>query len=286
MVDAVVPTDEGALRTARLTVHHLAVTRPHAPKVLFLGGSNFDLRLKRSFLGTELARHCNLVTYEPRGIGRTQQPDGRWTMEDYARDALAVLDAVGWERASILGESFGGMTGLHVAQLAPERVSCLVVASATAGGPVHASYDISSFLDLPLQEAAEQALCLQDTRHIALRDTDPDAFAQALEARIAFETAFRDPSVDTGGYRRLLDARRGHDCTDALSAIETPTHVIAGRFDKQARPDAQSALVAALPNGSLDMFDAGHGVVFADPMATQSALRFIRAHSPPKENMT
>lgn len=273
------PIAEGPLQTARLTVHHLAIPRPGAPRVLLLGGSNFDLRLKRAFLDTSLAQEAELVTYEPRGIGRTDQPDGRWTMEDYARDAVAVLDALEWDEAVVIGESFGGMTALHLALLAPDRVQRLVIASATAGGREHASYDISEFLELPVNEAARRALCLQDIRNIALQDSDPKRFASALDTRVEFENAFRTPSVASGGYGRLLEARRRHDCVDKLHRIEHPTSVIAGRFDMQARPEAQRALAVALPQADFTLLNAGHGVLFTDPEAVRIAVAAVRSQA-------
>jgi 3-oxoadipate enol-lactonase len=153
----------------------------------------------------------------------------------------------------------------------------LVIASTTAGGPEHASYDISEFLKLPIGDAARRALCLQDTRHLAMQDTEPKRFARALGDRIEFETAFRKPSVANGGYGRLLEARRGHDCSNRLDKIPHPTSVIAGRFDMQARPEAQQALAEALPHGDFALLNAGHGVLFAHPEADRIATEAIEA---------
>ena len=126
---------EGPIATDRLTLYALRSTpkRPEG-RVLLLGGSNFDLRLKRQFLTTNLAARFEILTYEPRGIGRTEQPEGAWDMADYAADAAALMDAVGWDQADIVGESFGGMTALHVCHLFPDRVARVAVISATAGG--------------------------------------------------------------------------------------------------------------------------------------------------------
>ena len=266
---------EGPLRTDRLTVHHLRLSRPDSPKVLFLGGSSFDLRLKRGFLDTPMGQTCDLATYEPRGIGRTDQPAGTWSMADYAQDALAVLDALEWDKAAVIGESFGGMTALHLTLLAPKRITALVTASATAGGPDHASYDISEYLALSTKDAATSALCLQDTRNKALQHSDPEAFAKRLAMRVSFETAFRTPSVQSGGYARLLAARRTHDCTARLDQIKQPTTVIAGRFDAQARPQAQQALATELPNATFHSFNEGHGVLFNEPTAMSVALNAV-----------
>lgn len=277
--------DEGRLTTSRLSVHHLLshCSVEQAPRVLFLGGSNFDLRLKRTFLETRLVTNCHVATYEPRGIGRTEHPGGDWTMHDYAQDALAVMDALNWQNAHVLGESFGGMTALHLAHMAPERVQSLTVSSATAGGPEHASYDIAQFLKLPREEAAEQAMCLQDTRNTTLRKTDPKAFARALKQRQEFECAFANLSHNNGGYARLLAARIGHDCTTRLNEVVTPTTVIAGQYDLQARPESQAWLAKSLPNAHFHIFSAGHGVLFTTPEATECALEAVQQFSGPNE---
>ncbi|MFK7762173.1 MAG: alpha/beta fold hydrolase [Roseobacter sp.] len=267
---------EGPLRTKRLTVHHLhANVEAERPRVLLLGGSNFDLRLKRSFLNTTLLKHFEVATYEPRGIGRTQQPDGAWSMEDYAEDAASVLDALNWDQAHIVGESFGGMTALHLALKYPNRVARMVIASATAGGSEHGSFDISQFLHMSRETAAKAALCLQDLRNQNLLKNDPSAFSMRLADRVAFEVAFTTPSISSGGYQRLLDARRQHDITQCIAQILTPVAVIAGTYDQQASPEAQRRLCTALPNAEFHRFEAGHGVLFAATEATQCAGDFL-----------
>lgn len=267
---------EGLLQTDRLPLYHARLRHTGAPRVLLLGGSNFDLRLKRSVWETPIAGACDIATFEPRGIGRTGRPEGAWTMQDYARDALAFMDALGWSDAIVLGESFGGMTALHLALLAPERVRAMIIASATAGGPTHASYDISEFLGLGRDAAAKAAMFLQDTRMRDLERNDPSDFKARLTTRIRFETDFRDPSIESGGYAQLLEARAQHDCTADLHRISTPTTVIAGRYDQQARPASQRALADALPNSLFRAFDGGHGLLFTHSEACAFALRAIQ----------
>ena len=269
---------EGMLRTGRLSVHHLRVGPPtKAPRVLLLGSANFDLRYKRSFLNTELVKHFDIATFEPRGIGRTEQPAGAWAMADYALDALAVMDALGWEDACVIGESFGGMTALHLASMVPDRVRAMVIASATAGGPKHRSYDISKFLDLPRHEAATEAMCLQDTRNRDLQSAAPTEFEAKLAERVAFEIAFADPSITNGGYARLLNARGDHDVTAQLKTITPHTTIISGAYDNQADPHSQRAIATSLPNAEFHMFEAGHDVLFTTPGAVSLTIDVLKA---------
>lgn len=271
---------ESMLTTERLGLYHLRNSHSgNRPRVLFLGGSNFDLRLKRAFLATPLVQEFDFATYEPRGIGRTEQPSGDWDMLDYAQDAISCLDALNWPDAHVIGESFGGMTALHLATVAPERVKSLTIASATAGGPDHHSHDISEFLTLSREEAATASLKLQDNRNAALAEEDPAAFGEKLAARLAFEVQFATPSIANGGYARLLDARRDHDCTNSVAQIQIPSLILAGRYDRQAHPDAQRVLSEALPRSEFQEYDAGHGVLFSDPKVLQAVTSFLAQHA-------
>lgn len=268
---------EGVVETARLPLWALraspaAAAKPAPPRALLLGGSNFDLRLKRGFLDTALVDVCDVVAYEPRGLGRSGRPAGAWTMADYADDAAALMDALGWRDAAVIGESFGGMTALHLALRHADRVTRLALISATAGGAGGASYDISTYLEKTPRDAARDQLILQDTANAELQHVDPDAFAARLEARLAFDTAFRDPSVFSGGYARLLAARRGHDVWDRLGRITAPVDVIAGRRDGQAPLAAQRRMAERLPRARFRAYPGGHGIAFTDPQVMRDLL--------------
>lgn len=258
---------QGLLRTNRLSVNHMATQPNYANtlKVLLLGGSNFDLRLKRSFLDTQLVRQYEVVTYEPRGIGQTEHPKGDWTMDDYAADALSVLDAFGWEDAIVMGESFGAMTALHLARSYAHRVSSMVLASGTAGGEGGSSYDISEFLDMPRAMAAKKSLLLQDTRNAELETKNPAAFSQRLAQRITLEESFADPSISSGGYAKLLTARAKHNAWDWLQEINTPTLVVSGEYDNQAPSSAQANMASRMANANFVSFSGGHGLLFSNP---------------------
>ena len=260
---------ERTIATGRLELFCLLTTpddtEAQQRKVLLLGGSNFDLRLKRQFLDTSLPQQCCIATYEPRGIGRSQQPDGVWSMQDYARDALSLADTLGWQQFSVIGESFGGMTALHLALLAKERILRMALYSATPGGAGGHSYDIGHLTALPPDASAVQALLLQDSINEVRQIEEPQAFAALVEKRMAFEHAFAHPSVTSGGYSRLLAARRQHDVWQRLPDIDCPVLVVAGQRDRQAQPDIQKRLAGALPNGVYRDYPGGHGVAFNNP---------------------
>jgi len=82
-----------------------------------------------------LAERYRVISFDNRGIGESDKPDGPYTARQMADDALQVLDEAGVGRAHVLGASLGGMIAQEVAATAPERVEKLVLCCTTAGGP-------------------------------------------------------------------------------------------------------------------------------------------------------
>jgi 2-succinyl-6-hydroxy-2,4-cyclohexadiene-1-carboxylate synthase len=82
-----------------------------------------------------LARCYSVLSVDLLGHGRSDAPadSDRYRMERSTADLLAVLDRLGCSRASVLGYSMGGRLALSLTVTAPERVSALVLESASPG---------------------------------------------------------------------------------------------------------------------------------------------------------
>ena len=76
--------------------------------------------------------HFRLVRYDHRGHGQSGVPAGPYTMERLGRDVLAVLDALGIEKASWCGLSMGGMVGQWLGASAPSRIERLVLTNTSS----------------------------------------------------------------------------------------------------------------------------------------------------------
>ena len=84
--------------------------RGTGPRLLFVNGTGTDLRRPPSPLDWPFAADFDVLVYDHRGLGRSEprDPDHQPTMADFAGDALALCDLVGWDSFSVLGVSFGG----------------------------------------------------------------------------------------------------------------------------------------------------------------------------------
>ena len=153
---------ERAVEVDGATLH--VETRGDGPPLLFLGGSNQDLRVDRLAFGWTRGRRT--VAFDWRGLGRTAidaAADDAWTMTTYANDCVAVLRALGIERCDVVGYSFGAMVAQHLAARFPDVVRRLALIAAGPGG-THGSYPIERFADLPVRARARALLELQDRR--------------------------------------------------------------------------------------------------------------------------
>lgn len=234
--------------------------------LLFLGGSSFDLSLDPAVFNSALPHHFTVAAADPRGLGATDAPDRDWHMHDYAQDALDLLDALGWDSTYVLGESFGAMTALHLAALAPGRITGMALAAGAAGGAGGSSYPIHTLCDIADPHArAAAALGIMDDRFAALTETSPKQARDRIEARVLAETAFLASGHNAQNHPRLLAARAVHDAWDALPDIAVPTLVFAGRYDQQAPVARAEQIVKALPDATLHTFEGGHSVCFATP---------------------
>ena len=225
------------------------------PRLLLINGSGVTLESSALLVGV-LSERFELLAYDHRGMGRSGEVTEPYVMSDCAADTLAVLDAVGWETAPVLGISFGGMVAQEAAIAAPARVERLALLCTSSGGEGGASYPLHELEDCTLEERIRRRRTLMDTRFneewLALHPADL-RLVEMMEDR----GPEPDPSRQTGA-RLQLDARRHHDTWDRLPALEHPTFVGAGRFDGIAPLRNGEALASQIPHATLHVYEGGH----------------------------
>ena len=118
---------------AQLRCEH--TLRPGAPALLLLNPLGSSLEIWDDPFPT-LCERYEVVRFDARGHGEsTTGSRTELTMEQLARDALAVMDACGIARAHLCGLSIGGMTAMQIATLWPDRVLKVALCSTAAYMP-------------------------------------------------------------------------------------------------------------------------------------------------------
>ena len=114
-------TDDG------IRIRYDVFGRRHGEPVLRIQGRGADSRgwfAQRAAIGLRYRG----VTFDNRGVGRSAKPVGPYDLEQMAADAVAVLDAAGYESAHVVGASMGGVIAQIMAVRYPTRVRSLVLA--------------------------------------------------------------------------------------------------------------------------------------------------------------
>jgi 3-oxoadipate enol-lactonase len=242
--------------------------RGKGPRLLFFNGSGATLETTAPMIDP-FAECFDVLAHDQRGLGKTSIPPGTYEMADYAADAAALLDAVGWESCRIVGVSFGGMVAQEFAVTWPERVDRLALLCTSPGG---------AFASYPLHELGadrpDDLVRLLDTRYsaewLATHDDDRLLAQYASERRASPSSGAR-----LRGEQAQLDARSRHDVLDRLHRITCPTLVASGCYDGIAPVTSGEAIASRIRDARLRVYEGGHMFFLQDPAALPEILEFL-----------
>ena len=212
-----------------------------------------------------LSGERRIVRYDARGHGHSDAPAGASDIALLARDALAVLDAAGVDRADMVGLSMGGMVGMWLAVHAPQRLRRLVLANTAAHIPLGERWNqlIATAQSRGMGAIARGTLERWVGAHFKAQE--PAAFAALVAAMEA---------MSAQGYAGCVAALRDADLRDELSRIALAVRVLTGADDLATPPAAADALAAAIPGArALVLAGAGHLSNIEQPEAFNDALR-------------
>jgi pimeloyl-ACP methyl ester carboxylesterase/predicted glycosyltransferase len=215
-----------------------------------------------------LSRHFRVVTMDGRGNGRSDRPHGQdaYAFDEYYRDFVAVLDAVGVDKLAVVGISATAMTALRLAAEHPERVSHVIV----AGGYAEARLD---------QPKVAERMRIESER---MRNDWPgflDWFFSVCFTEPHSTKPFEDGvryGWSTSG--ELVDWARngwiGSDVSELARRVRCPTLVIHGDGDKRV-PYASGEAVRDLVPGAqlLTVGGGGHLTAVRDPVLFNRSVR-------------
>ena len=293
------------------------------PRVLFIGGSQTTLTLPTTnggpvaAAGGVAAEHervrphqqladdggCRVLAYDLRGVAESDKPAGPYTMAEYADDAASLLRAVGWADQSrpvaMVGVSFGGMIGWHLALRHPKLLARAVLCCGPPGGAAgdgwrHGDGAPYPYHELPTRwfttprEHTLAVMHLVDSRH---DDVWQAANPVEVEAAVAAaEGQTRSCATSPGGLagaEALMQCRGHHDSSTSgdIATLSLPLLLAGGKFDamvpqatiERARERVNTGKLRC--NAEVAMFEGGHGFLGQDPTAWPAVISFVTADS-------
>jgi 3-oxoadipate enol-lactonase len=212
-----------------------------------------------------------VLSFDNRGIGRSERVPGPYTVSEMADDAVSVLDAAGVESAHVYGISLGGMIAQEVALRNPERVRALVLGATTAGGDrlVPANEEVNAFVRLRAQMTAEHAVWASVPINYARRTRleGGDRIAEDIAQRLRFP-------VEPEYYSAQLAAAHAHDAR--VEDIRAPTLVVHGDEDVLIPPANGERLAEVIPGAELSLWHGAAHLYFTDePEIDRSVARWL-----------
>jgi pimeloyl-ACP methyl ester carboxylesterase len=234
----------------------------------------------------QLARRHRVVALDFRGRGESHWAPGTYTVPHYAQDVLALLDTLSVETVHVLGTSLGGLVGLHLAAVAPERlrslvlndIGCEIDPRGAARIQAYAAAVPDSFPDLG--RAAAWAL----EQYPWLGRMAPDAVADAVRWavrrgpdgrwRLKFDPAIgRAPRPTPEAVRAASQAWWA-----ALESLRCPVLLLRGADSDIVSAATAVEMAARQPRlVRADVPDVGHAPTLAEPAAVAALRAFYGA---------
>ena len=203
-----------------------------------------------------LAERHTVVRYDGRGMGLSDRYQGDFTEETRQRDLEAVLDAVGADRAALLGISEGGWTAATYSVQHPERVTRLILYGAYCRGaqarPGYDAEEDQALLTLIRKGWGRDTPKFRQviTSQFFRSDADPALIAHFNE----LQRLSADP--DTAARYQAACHTRG-DGRDLYRQVTVPTLVLHCRDDLAVSPEEGRLLASTIPGAQLVMLPSG-----------------------------
>jgi pimeloyl-ACP methyl ester carboxylesterase len=219
-------------RNGDVEIHHEAFGSADDPTLLLVNGlGSQSINYADAWIERFVVEGYQVVRFDNRDTGlSTKLEDQSYGLVDMALDAVAVLDAVGVERAHVMGCSMGGMIVQRLAIDHPDRLLSMTSVMSSTGEPEVGQPTPEAWAHLTRPPATDHDSYVEG--HIAgLRIWGSPAFADEDRWRADAERAFDRSFRPTGTRRQFLAVQASGSRADALRGVTTPTLVLHGDRD-------------------------------------------------------
>jgi non-heme chloroperoxidase len=210
-----------------------------------------------------------LVVPDGRGTGQSGKPTGGYTLEGLAQDVLAVADAAGAQRFTVVGHSMGGQLAQWVAAQVPSRVDALMLVNPVPAAGLPLPPDAAGLFRTSAGNREKQSTIV----NLSCKILGPEV----LEAMLKDADNTSAPAIEN-----IFDAWTKGGFADKLSAITAPTLVVATDDAFLPAPFLRDAVVNPIRRARLAYLPGpGHYPQVERPVETAALLTSFLAGSAP-----
>jgi pimeloyl-ACP methyl ester carboxylesterase len=247
-------------RTIFVGEHELFVREigpEEAPPLVLVHGWSFDGEMAFYRLIPELVDHFRVIVPDHRNHGKSDWIRGHYEVADLADELAGILDAVGCERATVVGYSLGGMVAQELARRHPRHVKRLMLI-ATAARPV-AEHRWTARIGMVLARAVARVSVREMTAVSLAILRRANALDPHHERWLWQSLLRRDPTL----YFEAGAAVWRFDSTKWVGRLDVPTCVVITTEDQLMPVAAQYELAGRLPAAEVvELVGARHEAVY------------------------
>lgn len=254
--------------------------------VVLIQGTGFAADVWRPHPVEDLVGEFQVITFDPRGVGRSTAPNAVMTVEQMAADVAELIRHLDLEPAHVIGHSIGGRIGLALALNYPLLVRSLVMAASGSGSAIRPGEDA---VPMPQHRLLKRLIerGLEEHVRVEIREND-GYFTQEYRKRRpeeveAFHRRAWEHHADLDTYLRQVMARHAFEATHRLPFLEVPVCVMIGSHDVAgggAHLPASHELIKRIRGSELRVIEgASHGFFWQKPDETVELLKhWLKSH--------
>ncbi len=232
-----------------------------------------------AFQVADYAKHFTCISVDLRSAGESDKPEGTISTELLADDVAAFIDALGIQKAHVMGVSLGAATGMWLAAKYPAKVKSLSLHSSWA--------KTDPFLKTVVEGWQAIAKGLGSVPEMVILGIFPWCFTPELyAAKPDYIKALADfvrgrPVQPLNAFMQESNAVIAHDAEAQLSRIQAPTQITFGRHDMATSTRFEAALKNGIHNSEVVIFeDCAHAAIYENVAEFNArTLAFLKQHS-------
>jgi pimeloyl-ACP methyl ester carboxylesterase len=226
----------------------------------------------------ELAQNYTVYMIDNRGVGDTDKPDGPYTIKMMADDVAGFFDAVGIEKAHLVGHSMGGMISQQFALDHPDRLRSLTLASTTCRVPKGADLLLMLWTEI-LEKLGNEAFVNNIIAWCFTFEFVENQFDALIMMRDMMLDHFNEKPLLPGPFRSQCAAATTFNLAEQIENISVPTMVLVGKEDILTPPKFSEEIAKRIPGSFLNVIEGGHAYNQEVPSAFNKALLdFLEKH--------
>lgn len=208
-----------------------------------------------------LSDSYSVVSFDNRGVGKSDKPDIPYSIELMADDVALLLESLNIKKAHILGVSMGGYIAQTLAINYPHKVKSLVLGCTSFGGPQSIPLTEEALRSMLKVEGLNAEEVIRQGLKVAISPEFVRAYPDVVDQLVAWRLVNPTPRY---AWERQFAAARAFNVESQLNKINVPTLVITGSEDIVVPPQNSSMLAERIFGAQLVIIPGGGHLFFIE----------------------